>query len=126
MIQYDSHRWVEHLLDIKGSLVREIIGRVLRFTAWSAVVVYLDSHVHPVGIPSTIHNFVGVALSLLLVFRTNASYDRFWEGRKLWGSIVNETRNLIRTSEAFLIQAPEIGVKSQSGCWHLPIAPCTR
>jgi putative membrane protein len=38
----------------------------------------------------------GVALGLLLVFRTNASYDRFWEGRKLWGGIVNETRNLAR------------------------------
>jgi putative membrane protein len=42
------------------------------------------------------HGLIGVALGLLLVFRTNASYDRFWEGRKQWGGIVNETRNLAR------------------------------
>jgi putative membrane protein len=33
-------------------------------------------------------------LSLLLVFRTNTAYDRWWEGRKLWGKLVNDTRNL--------------------------------
>ena len=37
-----------------------------------------------------------IVLGLLLVFRTNASYERFWEGRKLWGSIVNTSRNLAR------------------------------
>ena len=50
------------------------------------------------AIPSTVHSLVGVALGLLLVFRTNASYDRFWEGRRLWGGIVNETRNLARAA----------------------------
>eukprot|EP01036_Dinobryon_divergens_P026687 gene26687-35363_t len=38
--------------------------------------------------PSSVHSIVGTALGLLLVFRTNASYDRFWEGRKLWSTIV--------------------------------------
>jgi putative membrane protein len=45
---------------------------------------------------------VGTALGLLLVFRTNSSYDRYWEGRRLWGGIVNETRNLIRGASAHL------------------------
>jgi len=56
-----------------------------------------------VGIGVTLHSLVGVALGLLLVFRTNASYDRFWEGRKLWGGIVNETRN------AVLMSVPHLG-----------------
>lgn len=108
MIQYDPHNWIDHFFDIRGSLVKEISGRVLLCTLWAAGVVSFHQYVHPVGIPSIIHTLIGVALGLLLVFRTNASYDRFWEGRKLWGGIVNETRNLIRSSEAFLIAAPEI------------------
>jgi putative membrane protein len=40
------------------------------------------------------HSLLGFAMSLLLVFRTNSAYDRWWEGRKLWGSLVNNLRNL--------------------------------
>jgi putative membrane protein len=98
MIQYDPHRWFDHFFDIKGSMVREILGRVALCVLWSAVVVAVHTYVRPIGIPSTLHTLVGLALGLLLVFRTNASYDRFWEGRKLWGGIVNETRNLIRAA----------------------------
>jgi len=39
------------------------------------------------------HNMLGFVISLLLVFRTNTAYDRWWEGRKLWGEIVNNSRN---------------------------------
>jgi putative membrane protein len=42
------------------------------------------------------HTLIGVALGLLIVFRNNCSYDRYWEGRKLWGGIVNASRNLVR------------------------------
>ena len=108
MINYDPHRWMDHFFDIRGSLVKEILGRVLLCTTWSAGVVYFHLYVHPIAIPSIVHTLVGLALGLLLVFRTNASYDRFWEGRKLWGGMVNESRNLIRSSEAFLVNAPEI------------------
>ncbi len=37
---------------------------------------------------------VGIILGLLLVFRTNSAYERWWEGRKLWGQLVNDSRNL--------------------------------
>lgn len=117
MIDYDPHRWMDHFFDIRGSLVREILGRVLLCAAWSSVVVYFHLNIHPIGIPSIVHTLVGLALGLLLVFRTNASYDRFWEGRKLWGGIVNETRNLIRASEAFLIEAPEL--RKELALWML-------
>jgi putative membrane protein len=40
------------------------------------------------------HGLLGFAISMLLVFRTNTAYDRWWEGRKLWGSLVNNSRNL--------------------------------
>jgi putative membrane protein len=102
MIHYDPHKWLDHFFDIRGSLVREISSRVALLLLWSASVVTVHFYVTPLAIPSLLHSLVGLALGLLLVFRTNASYDRFWEGRKLWGGIVNETRNLIREAAPLL------------------------
>ncbi|MEZ5401220.1 MAG: bestrophin family ion channel [Bryobacteraceae bacterium] len=96
MIDYDPHSWLDHFFDIKGSMVREILGRVAVCVAFAVLVVLAYQRGVHLAIPSTLHALVGLALGLLLVFRTNASYDRFWEGRKLWGGIVNETRNLVR------------------------------
>ncbi len=111
MTQYDPHRWTDHLFDIRGSMVREILGRVSLCVVWAVLVTLAyqlgGEAMHHIAIPETCHMLVGAALGLLLVFRTNSSYDRFWEGRKLWGGIVNETRNLTRTSTTFLAEEPE-------------------
>jgi putative membrane protein len=48
------------------------------------------------------HTLLGFAISMLLVFRTNTAYDRWWEGRKLWGSLVNNSRNLAIKLKVFL------------------------
>jgi putative membrane protein len=88
-------------------MVREIIGRVMTCVVWSAVVTSFHFFVHPIGTASTVHTLLGTALGLLLVFRTNSSYDRFWEGRKLWGSITNESRNLWRGAWTYLRNDPE-------------------
>ena len=120
MINYDAHHWLDHFFDYKGTLVREISGRVILCSLWAAAVVYFHIHIAPVSMPPIIHTLVGVALGLLLVFRTNASYDRFWEGRKLWGGIVNETRNLTRASEALLINAPEI--RREIALWTIALS----
>ena len=49
-----------------------------------------------------IHSLLGFVLSLLLVFRTNTAYDRWWEGRKLWGQLVNDSRNFAIKINAIL------------------------
>jgi ion channel-forming bestrophin family protein len=108
MIEYDAHKWTDHFFDIKGSMVREIARPVLLVVGWSVAVVAFHEKVRPVAVPSTVHALVGVALGLLLVIRTNASYDRFWEGRKMWGGYVNESRNLARAAAAFLRDRPEL------------------
>jgi putative membrane protein len=69
---------------------------------------YLKQYGGLLTIPETAHALIGVALGLLLVFRTNASYDRFWEGRKQWGAIVNESRNLARSASIHLADAPDL------------------
>jgi putative membrane protein len=108
MIHYDPHNWFSHLFDLKGSMVREIFGRVVACVIWAAGIVLLHRAWPWIAIPSTVHSLVGVALGLLLVFRTNSSYDRFWEGRKLWGAIVNESRNLARASRVLLKDDPNL------------------
>lgn len=111
-MQYDPHSWTDHLFDIRGSMVREILGRVSLCVTW-AVIVTVEyqsggEKLDWLHIPATTHTFVGSALGLLLVFRTNSSYDRFWEGRKLWGGIVNESRNLVRSASTFLAEDPAL------------------
>jgi len=48
------------------------------------------------------HSILGVILGLFLVLRTNTAYDRWWEGRKLWGQLVNDSRQLAIKMDAFL------------------------
>jgi putative membrane protein len=83
-------------------MLREILGRVTGCVLWAVVVVAGHAWVKDLDISLAIHNLVGTALGLLLVFRTNSAYDRFWEGRKLWGGMVNESRNLARTARSLL------------------------
>jgi len=113
MIDYDPHDWRSHLLDIHGSMLREILWRVLSCVLWAAVVTIVyesaigdDPEAKPAIWTMAIHTVLGTALGLLLVFRTNTSYDRFWEGRRMWGNIINESRNLARFCHAYVPDPP--------------------
>lgn len=112
MIPYDPHHWTSHLFDVEGSMVREIIGRVTTGVIVATIIVLLyvfgPACCQSIAIPTTGHSLIGTALSLLLVFRTNSSYDRFWEGRKQWGGIVNESRNLARQASVWLWADPKL------------------
>src|SRR5947199_10146337 len=73
-----------------------IAGVVAALTAYAALVVLLDRWLN-INVPpqaAQFHGFLGLILGVLLVFRTNTAYDRWWEGRKLWGQLVNDSRNL--------------------------------
>jgi putative membrane protein len=67
---------------------------------YSWLIAFLETRIFPVTDKSFVrnipimHNLLGFAISMLLVFRTNTAYDRWWEGRKLWGALVNNSRNL--------------------------------
>jgi putative membrane protein len=52
--------------------------------------------------PLTIPAFIGTAISILLSFKLNQSYDRWWEARKVWGSIVNDSRSLVIQLQALV------------------------
>jgi len=107
MVEYDPHDWRSHLLDIRGSVLLEITHRVLACVLWSVFVVVAQKYGaerfgFDLAVPTFAHALVGVFLSLLLVFRTNSSYERYWEGRRQWGSIINESRNLGRMASVLL------------------------
>jgi len=66
-------------------------------TLYSAAVVYLYQNGNSwVDAPVAISAMLGTVLSILLAFRTAASYDRWWEARKIWGAIVNDSRTFAR------------------------------
>lgn len=91
----DKH-WFQTAFQLKGSVIPSIVGRTTicgLFGVLISVFAYLQ---YPVALPALTSLIPNIVLGLLLVFRTNTAYERFWEGRKLWGVIVNTTRNLSR------------------------------
>ncbi len=69
---------------------------VLAVTGYAAGVWLVKSHFfsQTQTVNAGMHGFLGLVLGMLLVFRTNTSYDRWWEARKQWGQLVNDSRNL--------------------------------
>ena len=94
--------WLSSLRNIGGSQVlRGILQPLVAVTAMSALVAAIwGSLALPGGRAgkslAQMHSLLGGALSLLLVFRTNAAYNRFWEARKIWESVLNRCRDLAR------------------------------
>ena len=89
-------QWFEIALQTKGSVISAIYKRVLLSGIFGVLVSILYHFKIPVSQPILSTVIPSIVLGLLLVFRTNTDYDRFWEGRKSWGAIVNTTRNLAR------------------------------
>ncbi|HEV3003904.1 MAG TPA: bestrophin family ion channel [Pirellulales bacterium] len=87
---------------LRDSATLPVLLRGLVFGLFALAVWLLDSTTEtPIGIEITPYELAGAALSLLLVLRTNAGYDRWWDARKLWGGIVNQSRNLVIASSAY-------------------------
>ncbi len=87
--------------DIRHFWASYTMQRILRWTLWaglySAAMVYLLRALKAMAVvmvDTTVYTLLGLVLSILLVFRTNTAYDRWWEGRKQWGALVNNCRNL--------------------------------
>lgn len=90
--------WVRSLLILQGSVLPNIWQRVLFCGLFGEAIAWLYTQqqwrwLHQSSFSSLVPSIV---LGLLLVFRTNTAYDRFWEGRRSWGTIVNSSRNLCR------------------------------
>jgi ion channel-forming bestrophin family protein len=109
MIDYDPHRWRTTFFAVKGSMVKVISIRSMFVTLAAVAFTWIHFNLYAFTFTNgmAVHTIVGTALGLLLVFRTNQSYDRWWEGRKLWGGMVNTCRNLARSTSVHLAAQPE-------------------
>jgi len=95
MIKYNPKDWFGLIFEFhKSDTLRKLIYVIIIYALFTAVVVYLELNFLHFETTTTIHSLVGFIIGLLLVFRTNTAYDRWWEGRKLLGSLVNTSRNL--------------------------------
>ena len=92
--------WVE-AFTVRGSVTGRVMPTAIGFGAF-ATLVYLLYYYHlPIlAIEVGPHEIGGALLGMLLVLRSNAGQDRWWEARKLWGGIVNQSRNLALTALA--------------------------
>ena len=93
-------------ISIKGSVTPIVILNVFVFGLIAGLICAVDHYIEEVfkvnlGLEVGPHEIAGAALGLLLILRTNAGYDRWWEGRTLWGGIVNQCRNLALEALAY-------------------------
>ncbi|CAJ0847434.1 7204_t:CDS:2, partial [Entrophospora sp. SA101] len=86
-----------NLFRIKGSVLPNVIGSSIFITAFTTIIVVLFEQT-PVklNIPVTLITVIGLVVGLLLTYRTNTAYDRYWEGRRLWSTMVTTIRNFTR------------------------------
>jgi ion channel-forming bestrophin family protein len=92
----EKNSWLSIAFRAKGSVIPAIWPRVLFCSAFAALICLLYYYKLPVANKSLANTIPAIVLGLLLVFRTNTAYERFWEGRKAWGTINNSVRNLSR------------------------------
>ena len=101
MVSYNPKDWFTFIFRFhRGDTFKKLMPMMLGIGAYSAAIAFLEleywklsdsSHVKNITI---MHTMLGFVISLLLVFRTNTAYDRWWEGRRMWGALVNNSRNL--------------------------------
>ncbi|MFL5728806.1 MAG: bestrophin family protein [Cytophagaceae bacterium] len=84
------------LFTYKGSLIKRLLGGMSIITLITVVLCYLqlEGHISILHLSNTLPGYMGAALGLLLVFRNNTAYDKWWEARKELGALVNVSRNM--------------------------------
>ena len=111
MVSYNPKDWITFIFNFsKADTFRKLIPMMFIIGTYAGSIAYLeleywklpeDSHVKNISI---MHGMLGFVISLLLAYRTNTAYDRWWEGRKLWGGLVNSSRNLALKLSVFLTE----------------------
>jgi len=99
MIKYNPKNWFKLIFAFhRSDTLRMLWKELLYMVIFTLIVAYLEITYFPEATYLkeliSVFSLVGFVISLLLVFRTNTAYDRWWEGRKKWGCLVNDTRNL--------------------------------
>ncbi len=109
MITYNPKDWFTFIFRFhKADTFRQLLPMIVAICLFSAFIAYIEleylklSENNHLKNLTVMHSLLGFVISLLLVFRTNTAYDRWWEGRKQWGALVNCSRNLAIKLHAIL------------------------
>lgn len=94
--QKHERDWFRVLIRLQGSVIPAVLPRVVLCSGFALLVAFLHVAGWRVSLPVLGGLVPSIVLGLLLVFRTNTAYERYWEGRILWGTVVNTVRNLAR------------------------------
>ncbi len=112
MIDYNPKSWFTFIFRIhKADTFRKLLPLMIGIAIYSWIIVYLETTVFKLGESSHIknislvHTILSFVISMLLVFRTNTAYDRWWEARRMLGSLTNTCRNLAIKLKAININA---------------------
>ena len=112
MINYNPKNWLNFIFSFhKSDTVRMMWKELIYMSLLSIFITYIEISFFPGAYflknLTNVYSLLGFVISLLLVFRTNTAYDRWWEGRKAWGAIVNDTRSLCSKLSAVALSTEE-------------------
>lgn len=115
MINYNPKEWFSFIFRVsRADTFRKLLPLMIAVSIYAWIVAFIEieyfklsetSYVRNVGL---MHGVLGFVISLLLVFRTNTAYDRWWEGRKVWGGLTNSSRNLAIKLQALPLPETEL------------------
>lgn len=109
MINYNPKEWFTFIFRLhKGDTVRQLFPMLVSLSVYVAIIAFIEleflqlAESNRLKNITVMHSMLGFVISLLLVFRTNTAYERWWEGRKLWGALTNNSRNLAMKINALI------------------------
>lgn len=115
MIVYNPKDWFYSTFYLhRSDTARKLFPLMIALAAYSGGIAYYEleylklSDVAWVKNITIVHNLLGFVMSILLVFRTNTAYDRWWEARKQWGALTNSSRNLAMKMNAYLDKGDKV------------------
>jgi putative membrane protein len=112
MIDYNPKTWLSLIFHTYSKQVmRTLMPALVSVGVFTLLICIANDYfdLDKTDFPSStvVHSLLGIVLGLFLVFRTNSAYDRWWDGRKMWGGLVNSTRNFAMKLNAILPQGSE-------------------
>lgn len=107
MIKYNPKTWFRHIFMFhRSDTLRKLMPEIIMMAVYSGILTFVleeyADNLKSFKNALSVHSLMGFIMGLLLVFRTNSAYDRWWEGRKQWGALVNQSRNLALKCKTFI------------------------
>lgn len=111
--KHEHESFFKCALAISGSITPKVFRNVIIMILYSSVISHVNYYIPSIALPVGPFEYAGLVMGLILVFRVNNGYDRWWEGRKIWGNIVNNSRNLVMIVMNY--------IPSADSDWHLKL-----